>query len=261
MWMPLDTTPESIDNLNQALENARKAQNAIKKEPDKFAQNFTQRQPEWKGGKGDPNAINEKMGSLEKQLWQYTQELGNKWITIKDNSISLPNGRNFDLGRDKFSLEIAKHTNDIHISSGQNTLSIMNNGVVNLDWKVVYQPEKSVNQPTIEQGIDNKIKNDRNNLAQSILGSWVTIESVPANDKLFGSKEGWLKPVGLHGVWFYFSDGQELAFQPKPGENTISNEDLKLKLETLKKMLIAPSNDPNKVYWWNPKDPDRPKWQ
>jgi hypothetical protein len=49
--MPLDTTPESIDNLNKALENARKAQNEIKKDPDKFAQNFTQRQPEWKGGK------------------------------------------------------------------------------------------------------------------------------------------------------------------------------------------------------------------
>ena len=126
MWMPLDTTPESIDNLNKALENARKAQNEIKKDPDKFAQNFTQRQPEWKGGKWDPDvnntvtsAINEKMGSLENQLWQYTQELGNKWIVIKDNSITLPNGRNFDLGQDKFSLQIVKHTNDIHINSGK----------------------------------------------------------------------------------------------------------------------------------------------
>lgn len=266
--MPLDTTPESIDNLNKALENARKAQNEIKKDPDKFAQNFTQRQPEWKGGKWDPDvnntvtsAINEKMGSLENQLWQYTQELGNKWIVIKDNSITLPNGRNFDLGQDKFSLQIVKHTNDIHINSGKNTLSIMNNGDATLDGKIVYQTEKPINQSTIEQWIDNKIKNDRNNLAQSILGPGVTIESVGTTDKIYGWKNEWLKPTGMHGVWFYFSDGQQLEFKPRSGENTISNEDLKLKLETLKKMLIAPSNDPNKVYWWNPKDPDRPKWK
>ena len=247
--MPLEANQQYIDGFNESMNRSQQAQNAVGQNPNNFAQNFSQRQPEWRWGKWDPDtnnavtqAISEREQSLESKLWGYTMNLDKLWIQVQGNNITLPNWRSFDI-TNNVAIQGGKWLDGpfpLTISSDGRNLIINQDGSVNLDGRNLSE---------------SRIK-EQNKLAQSILWPNVSIQSF--DDGKLGGIQWKIQPIGMHNTGFYFSDGSQVTFTPKNGQN-ISMDELRDKLLMLKDKLSAPSSDPNKVYWWDPRNPIRPK--
>lgn len=157
--MPFDTTPEQEQEYREAMERASRARNTVSQNPDQFTQNFTQRQPEWRWGKWDPDVNQnvsqsikdrEYINSVQWQLWSYTQDLAKKGINVQWNTITAPWGTNLNFNNNS-TIQISKHTGDIYIHDWPDTVWIMSNGNITVNGDSIYKTKRQDSPGNIEQ--------------------------------------------------------------------------------------------------------------
>lgn len=151
MWMPADMTPEYEQWYHEAIQRASSAQNAVGQNPDKFAQNFSQRQPEW-----------EWKSSIQWKLWAYTQDLAKRGINVQWNTISIPWGTNLNFNNNS-TIQIIRHTGDIYIHDWPDTVWIMSNGNITVNGDSIYKTKGqdgpgNIEQPTKFKEFSNDVK-------------------------------------------------------------------------------------------------------